>query len=171
VGIYLRYVLSDMIAGFFDIISNTLYQYKRVKMKYYSSKELKQDLQNFKIEKPDAIVAIARGGLTFAHHLAEKLNMREVFTVNAVSYDKDKKLDTINIFNIPDLEKYNNILVVDDISDSGDTFIEVIKTLKNHYPDKCFQTAAVFYKPTSKFKPDFYFHETEEWINFFWEAY
>jgi xanthine phosphoribosyltransferase len=140
-------------------------------MKHYSSEDLKRDLINSSIKKPDAIVAVARGGLTFAHHLAEKLNMREVFTINAVSYEKDKKLNTLKIFNIPDLEKYNNILVVDDISDSGDTFIEVIKTFKNHYPDKQFQTIAIFYKPTSKFKPDFYFHETKEWINFFWEVY
>jgi len=140
-------------------------------MKDYTFDEFRHDIQNLSISKPDAILAIARGGLTFSHHLAEKLNMREVFSINAVSYDKDKKLDTVDIFNIPDLSKYQNILVVDDISDSGDTFIEVLKVLKNKYPDKNFQTVAIFYKPTSKFKPDFYFHKTNEWINFFWEVY
>jgi len=140
-------------------------------MKDYTFNDFRHDIQNLSIQKPDAILAIARGGLTFAHHLAEKLNMREIFSINAVSYDKDKKLDTVNIFNIPDLSSYQNILIVDDISDSGDTFIEVLKTLKNRYPDKNFQTIAIFYKPTSKLKPDFYFHETDEWINFFWEIY
>jgi xanthine phosphoribosyltransferase len=140
-------------------------------MKDYTFNEFKEDLRNLTIKKPDAILAIARGGLTFAHHLAEKLNMREVFSINAVSYDKDKKLDTIDIFNIPDLEKYDNVLIVDDISDSGDTFIEVLKVLKEKYPAKNFKTIAIFYKPTSKFKPDVFFHETDEWINFFWEVY
>ena len=139
-------------------------------MKDYTFNEFKRDLQNLTIKKPDAILAIARGGLTFAHHLAEKLNIREVFSINAISYDKDKKLDSINIFNIPDLKNYENILVVDDISDSGDTFIEVLKVLKEHYPNKIFKTIAIYYKPTSKFKPDIYFHKTEEWINFFWEV-
>jgi len=140
-------------------------------MKNYTFDEFKKDLSNLRINKPDAILAIARGGLTFAHHLAEKLNMREVFSINAISYDKDKKLGSIKIFNIPDLKDYNEILVVDDISDSGDTYIEVLKVLKEHYPDKNFKTISIFYKPTSKFKPDYYFHETQEWINFFWEVY
>jgi len=139
-------------------------------MKEYTFDEFKNDLNQLKIKKPDAILAIARGGLTFAHHLAEKLDMREVFSINAVSYEKDKKLDNIHIFNIPDLQNYENILVVDDISDSGDTFIEVLNLLKQKYPDKIYKTISIFYKPSSKFKPDYFFHETNEWINFFWEV-
>ncbi len=140
-------------------------------MKNYTFDEFQKDLQNLTIQKPDAILAIARGGLTFAHHLAEKLNIREVFSINAISYDKEKKLDSINIFNIPNLTNYRNILIVDDISDSGETFIEILKVLKNRYPNKIYSTIAIFYKPTSKFKPDIYLHKTEEWINFFWENY
>jgi xanthine phosphoribosyltransferase len=140
-------------------------------MKDYTFNEFKTDLQNLTIKKPDAILAIARGGLTLAHNLAEKLNIREVFSINAVSYDKDRKLGYIKVFNIPDLKNYQNIMVVDDISDSGDTFIEVLKVLRKHYPDKNFETMSIFYKPSSKFKPDVYLHETDEWINFFWEVY
>jgi hypoxanthine phosphoribosyltransferase len=69
------------------------------------------------------------------------------------------------------LEKHREILIVDDISDSGETFLEVIKKLKDKYPDKNFKSLAIFYKPSSKFKPDFYFHKTDEWIEFFWEKY
>jgi len=101
----------------------------------------------------------------------EKFNIREVFTINAISYDKTKKLNKIDIFNIPDLKNFKNILIVDDISDSGGTFIEVLKILKEKYPHKNYKTISIFYKPSSKFKPDFYFHKTNEWINFFWEEY
>ena len=140
-------------------------------MKEYTYNEFKNDIKNLKLDIPDCIVAIARGGLTFAHHLAEKFNIREVFTINAISYDKTKKLNKIDIFNIPDLKNFKNILIVDDISDSGDTFIEVLKILKEKYPHKNYKTISIFYKPSSKFKPDFYFHKTNEWINFFWEEY
>jgi xanthine phosphoribosyltransferase len=140
-------------------------------MKFYSYEEMKIDLQNLKIPKPDAIVAIIRGGMTLAHHLGEIFNIKDVYTINASSYDKTKKLSIPKVWNIPNLKDFKNILVVDDISDSGDTFIEVIKNLKNKYPDKNFKSISIFYKPTSKFKPDYYFHETKEWIEFFWEKY
>ena len=140
-------------------------------MKFYSYEEMKMDLQNNPIPKPDAIVAIIRGGMTLAHHLSEIFNIKDVFTINASSYDKTKKLSTPKVWNIPNLTNHEKILIVDDISDSGETFLEVLKKLKEKYPNKIFKTIAIFYKPTSKFKPDFYFHETNEWIEFFWEKY
>ncbi len=140
-------------------------------MREYKYENFQNDLKKININKPDAIVAIARGGLTLAHHLAEIFDIREVFAINAISYDKTKKKEKIDIFNIPNLHGFKNILIVDDISDSGETFIEVLKLLKEKYPDLNFKTLSIFYKPTSKFKPDFYFHKTTEWIKFFWEKY
>ena len=140
-------------------------------MKDYTFNDFQKDLQKLNITKPDAIVAIARGGLTLAHHLAEIFDIREVFAINAISYNKTQKKEKIDIFNIPNLHGYKNILIVDDISDSGDTFIEVLKILKEKYNDLSFKTLSIFYKPSSKFKPDFYFQETTEWIRFFWEKY
>jgi len=140
-------------------------------MRDYTYEHFQQDLSNLNIPKPDAIVAIARGGLTLSHHLAEIFDIREVFAINAISYNKTQKKEKIDIFNIPNLHGFKNILIVDDISDSGDTFIKVLKLLKTKYPDLNFKTLSIFYKPTSKFKPDFYFHETDEWIRFFWERY
>jgi len=140
-------------------------------MRYYSYEEMKMDLEKLRIKKPDAIVAIIRGGMTLAHHIAEMLNIKAVFTINASSYEKTEKLSTPKVYNIPNLTNYQNILIVDDISDSGETFIEVIKKLKKTSPTKNFESIAIFYKPTSKFKPTYYFHETDEWIEFFWEKY
>ena len=140
-------------------------------MRDYTYGDFQKDLNNINIEKPDAIVAIARGGLTLSHHLAEIFDIREVFAINAISYDKTQKKEKIDIFNIPNLHGYQNVLIVDDISDSGDTFIETLKILKEKYNDINFKTFSIFFKPTSKFKPDYYFHETDEWIRFFWERY
>jgi xanthine phosphoribosyltransferase len=35
----------------------------------------------------DAIIAIARGGMTMAHMLGEHYDIREVYTVNTIGYD------------------------------------------------------------------------------------
>ena len=137
----------------------------------YKYENFQNDLKKIKINKPDAIVAIARGGLTLAHHLSEMLDIREVFIINVISYDKTKKKKNTDIFNIPNLNGFKNILIVDDISDSGDTFIKVLNLLKEKYPNLNFKTLSIFYKPTSKFKPDLYFHQTTEWVKFFWEKY
>jgi len=134
-------------------------------MKNYSFEEFINDLEKIttllKKENFEAILAISRGGLTFAHFLAERLNIRKVYSIGIISYDKDKKLDTLKIYSMPEI-KEKNILIVDDISDSGDTFLEVLKHFKG-------KTASIFYKPTSKYKPDFFMKKTSKWITFFWE--
>lgn len=116
----------------------------------------------------DAIVAVARGGMTMAHMLAEFKNLRNVFLVNAVGYEDNKKMNEVKVFNIPDLAKFKKVLIVDDIADSGETLKKVIETLKKAYPDTIFKTATIFYKPKSVFQPDYWLKETEEWIDFFW---
>ena len=95
-------------------------------MKFYSFEELDKDSRIIAKQvrdsfAPDAIVAIARGGLTFGHALANALDMRTIFSINSIHYADTQKLDTIDVFNIPDLELYKRILLVDDIIDSDDT--------------------------------------------------
>ena len=135
-------------------------------MRDYNFKEFINDLEKItptlKKENFEAILAISRGGLTFAHFLGERLNIRKVYSIGVISYDKDKKLDYLKIYSMPEIQE-KNILIVDDISDSGDTFLEVLK----HFNGK---TISIFYKPISKYKPDFFIHTTTEWINFFWES-
>jgi hypothetical protein len=61
-----------------------------------------------------------------------------------------------------------NVLVVDDVSDTG----ESLKVAVEHL-DVCgakgIKTATLFYKPQSIFKPDFFIVQTEQWIIFPWE--
>lgn len=139
---------------------------------YYGHDELQQDLKellkSIKQENFDAIVAIARGGMTIAHILAEGLDLRNCFSINSIHYDDTQKLDTIQIFNIPDLADAKKVLIVDDIVDSGDTMIEVLKVFRDKYSTINFKTGAIFYKTTALIKPDFYVKESNDWIDFFW---
>jgi xanthine phosphoribosyltransferase len=138
---------------------------------YYRYDEYLADAQALaeKIEgKPDAIIAIARGGMTLAHMLGEHYDIREVYTINTIGYDGDKKLDTTIVFNIPDIKGSKRVLIVDDIVDSGETMKLVLETLAARYPECTFHSAALFYKDTAVMKPDWYVHDAKKWIDFFW---
>ena len=143
-------------------------------MKYfYKYEEFYNDMQilSKKIAdyNPDVILPLARGGLSMGHFLAEMLDIRDVSVINSIHYDKDKKLNSLEIFNIPDLTKYKKAIIVDDISDSGDTLKAVISKLNTLYPHLEIKTTTIFYKLTSKVIPDFKLKKADKWIVFFWE--
>jgi len=138
---------------------------------YYPYEEYKQDLKTLisRIDKPfDAILGIARGGLSMAQMLGEYYDLREVYAINTIGYDDTEKKDMVEVFNIPDLKSAKQVLIVDDIVDSGDTLVEVLKVLKVTYPKVTFLTASIFYKPTACIKPTWYVKEPKGWMEFFW---
>lgn len=141
---------------------------------YYSYEAFREDIKTLlsKLDtRPDALVAITRGGLTMAHFISIALDMREVFTIGAASYGVDKKQhDVINIFNTPDLKDYKNVLIVDEIIDSGKSMQQVHKLLTSRYAETDFKVAALFYKKEAVFTPDYYVKEANGWIDFFWEV-
>ncbi len=140
---------------------------------YYSYTEYLSDCKQLTVQidgEFDAIIAIARGGITLAHMLGEHYDIREVYTINTIGYDDTEKLDCVEVFNIPDLKEAKNILVVDDIVDSGDTMRLVLQLLSDHYPKCSFRSAALFYKKTAIIKPDWHVRYAEEWIDFFWSV-
>ncbi len=140
---------------------------------YYDYKEFLEDtkilIEKTKIFKPECILAIARGGLMLGQYFAYVYDTRNLFALNSIHYNKDKKLDTFKIFNIPDLSDYKKVLILDDIVDSGESMSEILKLLKQKYPKCEFKVAALFYKKTSILKPDFYVKEAKMWIDFCWE--
>lgn len=119
---------------------------------------------------PDAILGIARGGLTLAHCLSTALETRNCFSLNSIHYDGDKKLDTVEIFNIPDLSKFKKILIVDDIIDSGESVVAIKKKLLGMYPNLVLKTASIYFKPKALFIPEFSVQEATDWVEFFWDV-
>lgn len=120
---------------------------------------------------PEVILAVARGGLTLGHSLAVALNNRNLFTLNSIHYEDTNKLDTINIFNVPDLGKYTKILLVDDIIDSGESMVEIKRELLKRYPNLDIKIATVFYKEKALLLPEFKVKEAHDWIEFFWDIH
>ncbi len=143
-------------------------------MKYYGYENFREDtrklIEHSKGFKPQAIIAIARGGLSIAHCMAEGLDIREVHALRTELYDNTKKRDSISVFNNCEIfDSVKRVIVVDDISDSGDTLDAVMKDLKKKNPTIEFKTATLFYKKTSIYRPDYWINEADEWIEFFWE--
>ena len=144
-----------------------------MKKYYYGYNEFLRDVEvlskQIKAYKPDTLLAIARGGVTLGHFLSSALDNRRLFTINSIHYEDTKKLETFEIFNIPDLSDAKSVLIIDDIIDSGETMREIVSILKNRYRDTEFKTAAIFYKQDAIIKPDFKLKEAKCWIDFFWE--
>ncbi len=142
-------------------------------MRFYSYDEFKVDVnmlaKEIKPYNPDVILAIARGGMTLGHFLAEALEMRDLYAINSIHYEETRKLDTIDIFNVPDLSKAKKVVIVDDIIDSGETMIEIKKVLHKEYPELELKVASIYYKEKALVRPDFVAREATEWIEFFWD--
>ncbi len=140
---------------------------------YYPYEACREDLKTLTeiIDQSfDAILGIARGGLSMAQMLGEYYDLREVYAINTIGYEDTLKNESVEVFNIPDLKSAKQVLIVDDIVDSGDTLVEILKVLERKYPHVTFLSASLFYKKTAKIAPTWYVKEPKGWIDFFWSV-
>lgn len=144
---------------------------------YYSYDDFLKDLvllQN-KVEQdmgiPDALVCIARGGMTMTHMLGLAWNLRSVYSLNAISYSDNKVQSSLILENMPIIKpEHKKILVLDEIIDSGNSLSVVMQKLRANFSESSFSTAVIFQKPSAKVIADYYIREAGEWIDFFWEV-
>ena len=115
-------------------------------------------------EQFDLIVGIARGGLTISHMLSDFLNGLPIATFTVASYHDLKQLDTAEIsFKIGNRLHDKRVLLVDNVSDTGKTFIRGITYLKE-LDCPMIKTASPYIKAWTKFVPDYYVISTKKWI-------
>jgi uncharacterized protein len=111
----------------------------------------------------DEIVAIARGGLTLGHVLSDLLQL-PVATFTIQSYTDIQKQGKVTItqeLGLPIAGK--RILLVDDIADTGKTFIRAMEYVHELKPAHI-TTVSMFFKPHSTFRPDYIAKQTDKWI-------
>jgi len=113
------------------------------------------------------IVGLSRGGLIPSVIISNMLNIRKVYSVGLRTYADQEKASNAELYQVPDISSMQKILLIDDISDSGDSFISINKMLVN----KEVITASLFLKKRTKFIPDVYAKKAkdESWIVFPWE--
>lgn len=121
--------------------------------------------------KPDIIVALGRGGLIPSRILSDSLNVSSVYMFNIKLYKGVNIRDSIarvENFNAP-VEK-KNVLVVDDILDSGITIDTAIPVIQNRRAASIKMTTLLCKKHATR-KPTYFAADSEddEWVIFPWE--
>ena len=161
-----------------------------MKKKYIREKVLIQDSFKLAIKifnsefKPDFLVGLWRGGSTVGIYVQECLQHLGVHTDHIsirTSYrgepdyqERIKKGREIRVhglqYLLENLNHDQKLLIVDDVYGSGSSVNAVIKQLserlKKNMPSN-YKVAVPWYKPsqnTSGRVPDFYVHETDEWL-------
>jgi len=118
--------------------------------------------------KLDLIVGIARGGLTIAHIASDFLKLPVAsFTVSSYKDLKKQELSDIS-FHIGGDLKDKDVLLIDDNSDTGRTFVRGIKYLLG-LGAKSVTTASPYIKVWTKHVPDYYVKKVDQWIVFPYE--
>lgn len=114
--------------------------------------------------RPDVIVAIARGGYAPARILADYLGVMDLVSIRIEHYRGTHKEPQAVIKNslLTNLDQ-QQILIVDDVSDTGDTFRAAMQHVEQHSIPKKIKTAAIHHKVVSNYVPDFYANKVTEW--------
>ena len=119
----------------------------------------------------DLIVGILRGGYISARILGDMLGTENIGVVEVKFYKGIEERAERPIITQPltaDV-KGKNVLVVDDVVDSGRT-LEIVTEQVRLRGARSVRTAVLFYKPKSIIRPDFFAQETSEWVVFPWES-
>lgn len=125
-----------------------------------------------KDQKPQAILAIARGGLIPAYLLSEALGIRRMYTIGIEYYsDVGKTIKVPYVYqDLSEDFEVDNVCIVDDIVDTGNSISVAVERAVQHKAKEII-TCSIFYKPKSKIKPNFYYKEVpnDVWLDFYWE--
>ena len=118
------------------------------------SKLTDQILKDPRSKEIECIYGIPRGGLPIAIHLSHALNI-------------PCKYGNFNFFTVP----YKTIMIVDDISDTGKSFMSSLRAGYATNENLKILTAALHIKAETKVVPDFYIDEydTKFWLVYPWE--
>ena len=153
---------------------------------YISAQQLLEDSFNLGLKvfesgfRPDYIVGVWRGGAPVGIAVQELMHVLGVETdhiaIRTSSYtgigkrDKHVKVHGLTYL-IKRLESQHSLLIVDDVHDSGLSINETIKDLqkacKKNMPEV--RIATPYFKPQNNKTatiPDYYIHETNDWLVF-----
>jgi len=122
--------------------------------------------------RPDIILAIARGGLFIAGSLGYALSVKNLYVMNVVYYTGvDERLDVPTTLP-PYLDKIDlkdsNVLIADDVADTGATLKHVHQFCEGSVGDV--RSAVLYEKPQSLIKCEYVWKATDRWIEFPWST-
>jgi hypoxanthine phosphoribosyltransferase len=114
--------------------------------------------------RPDMIIAIARGGYTPARIMADYFGLMNLLSLKIEHYHgPDKMPRAVVSYPLTADLSGKRVLLVDDVSDSGDTFSVALAHLKGCGAPARLATAVLHHKATSSFEPDYYAKRLVKW--------
>tara|TARA_Y100000592_G_C5419202_1_gene292301 strand:+ start:523 stop:1056 length:534 start_codon:yes stop_codon:yes gene_type:complete len=128
--------------------------------------------------KPDVIIGVSRGGCIPGIIVHEYLNYSGIkcdyYTITTKLYNNDnskgnKVFIDMSEYTKKQLKRGRNILIVDDVFDTGYTMLNVVDYMykKLSILSDQIKIATIYYKPNKNetiIKPHFYIQERDEWI-------
>lgn len=114
----------------------------------------------------DRLVSISRGGNVVSRIVSDLLVSIPISHMTIVSYEHTQKLKTPKITEEPTVNfSGKTVLIVDEVSDTGDTFHISEAYFKKKKAKKIY-TLAPYIKPKTKYTPDFWGKSIDAWIVF-----
>lgn len=120
----------------------------------------------------DAIIGLSRGGLVPARIMAEYLNPKKFYVLGLSLYDDMTRGNEVTVYqDLPmdiNWDEFNNVLIIDDVSDGGTTLRFAVKHMKKTAPKLSILTATPYIKTGTGFIPSYYVTEypKDQWIVF-----
>ncbi|EDY36799.1 Phosphoribosyl transferase domain protein [Aciduliprofundum boonei T469] len=126
--------------------------------------------------EPEIVIGLARGGLVPARLIADYLNIKDLYAVKTehwgLTATPDGKAKLAQGLQISIDGK--RVLVVDDITDTGQSLKLAVDHIKGHNPSEI-RSATLLHITHSKYVPDYYSDEVPEdkwtWFIFPWNVY
>ncbi|MFZ2455140.1 MAG: phosphoribosyltransferase [Candidatus Altiarchaeia archaeon] len=113
---------------------------------------------------PDHIIGITRGGWVPAVMLSDLLGVKDLLSMRVehwgVTAEKDAK--AVLKYPLPTDLSGKKILLVDDLTDTGDSIALAIEEIRNHKAAEV-RTATLIHKKQSRIEPDYYAKKTGKW--------
>lgn len=123
--------------------------------------------------KPDLIIGIARGGLVPARVVCDFLLQKDLATIKVEHWGIAATLGKAKIkFPLPIDISGKKVLIVDDVTDTGDTYSVIMDYIKGKNPSEV-KSAVMQHKTCSTFVPDYWAEKQEDWkwIIYPWAVY
>jgi hypoxanthine phosphoribosyltransferase len=114
--------------------------------------------------RPDTIIAIARGGYAPARILADYFGIMNLFSLKVEHYHGPDKMP-MAVVRHPLMADIGGkrVLLVDDVSDSGDTFSVALEHLQACGTPTYLRTGVLHHKTTSAHEPDYWAKRIVKW--------
>ena len=114
--------------------------------------------------RPDVVVAIARGGYVPARLLCDYLDLADLSSIRIVHYTAgaNRRQSAGLVEGLCRSLDGRNVLLVDDVSDTGDTLVLAREHLAELGADDV-RIAVLHHKMTSTVEPDFFAHRIVKW--------